>query len=145
MWPYILLKRWNIGEDRYAEMELYCFSQVRLRHSRCLSLFLEQRPPRCSLLPAEVAAAAELGRDSLARSCGCQRQLPTAAASSSEQCVLREETLSIMESEFSSCCSKVTCPGPSKESLDSSGHEQNETCAHVLGSWKDRVQLLPHS
>ncbi|XP_053814439.1 translation initiation factor IF-2-like [Vidua chalybeata] len=32
-------------EDRYAEMELYCFSLVRLRRSGCPSLFVELQPP----------------------------------------------------------------------------------------------------
>lgn len=53
-------------EDRYAEMELYCFSLVRLRGSRRPRLSVEQGP-RCSLLPAEAAAAAELGPSGISR------------------------------------------------------------------------------
>lgn len=102
---------------------------VRLRRSRCLSV--EQRP-RCSLLPAEVAAAAEL---SWAEGASLAPASPSGSFPQQQpalpSCVLGEETLSIMDSEFSSSCSKVGCPGPSKESLEGSGHTQGETCAHT--------------
>lgn len=107
-------------EDQYSDKELYCFSLVRSMRSRCLSLLMEQRP-RCSLLPAEVAAAAELGRGSLLAPAGPSSSFPQQQPAL-PNCVLGEETLPIVDSEFSSCCSKVSCTGPSKESLEGSGH-----------------------
>lgn len=75
------------------------------------------------------------------------RSLPRlpAAAAGSPLCVPGEGTLSIMDPEFGSCCSRLSCPGPSKEILGGSGHEQSETCVLTLGSWKDKLLLLPCS